>query len=167
VYSPGDRHVAGESYISQRLVPIVVIDARRYGEGRQRVIRHNDLAAIDALDGLLRATCGQGQAEIGWGELCALCEDAVVAAFGTWDVHPHEAEAVVGDLAMRLAVHVVHHYRPSHMHTETGETIFSVLDLLRTLGAMAAERGDTWVALETARAGHRVLDMGVGGEKAS
>jgi hypothetical protein len=156
----------------QRLVPIGVIDARRDGEGRQRVIRHEDRAAVHALDGLLRATCGQGQAEIGWGELCALCEDAVVAAaFGTWDVHPHEAEAIVGDLAMRLAVHVVHQYRqhycPSDMHTETGETRFSVLDLLHTLGAMATERGDTWVALETAGAGHRVLDMGVGGEKAS
>ena len=158
--------------MSQRLLPIVVIDARRDGEGRQRVIRHKDLAAIEALDGLLRATCGQGQAEIGWAELCGLCEDAVVAAaFGTWDMHPHEAAAVVGDLAMRLAVHVVHHYRqhyrPSHMHTETDETMFAVLDLLHTLGAMAAERGDTWVALETAGAGHRALDMGVGGEKAS
>ena len=119
------------------------------------MVRHEDPAAIDALDGLLRAACGQGQAEIGWGELCALCEDAVVAAaLGIWDVHPHETEAVVGDLATRLAVHVVHHYgqdyRPSHMRAETGETMFSVLDLLRTLGAMAAERGDTWVALETA-----------------
>ena len=157
--------------MTQHHVPIVVIDARRDGEGRQRVIRHKDLAAIEALDGLLRATCGQGQVEMGWGELCALCEDAVVAAFGAWDMHPHEAEAVVGDMAMRLAVHVVHHYRqhyrPSHMHTETDETIFSVLDLLRSVGAMAAERGDTWVALETPGAGHRALDMGVGGEKAS
>jgi hypothetical protein len=141
--------------MSQRLLPIVVIGARRDGEGRERVVRHEDLAAIHALDGLLRAACGQGQVEMGWGELCALCEDAVVAAaLGNWDVHPHETEAVVGDLAMRLAVHVVHHYRqryrPSHMHTETRETMFSVLDLLRTLGAMAAERGDTWVALETA-----------------
>jgi hypothetical protein len=155
VYSRDDRHVAGESYMTQRLLPIVVIEARRDGEGRQRVVWHEDLAAIDALDGLLRAACGQGQAEIGWGELCALCEDAVVAAaLGNWDVHPHEAEAVVGDLAMRLAVHVVHHYgqhyHPSHMHVERGETMFSVLDLLRTLGAMAAERGDMWVALETA-----------------
>ena len=119
------------------------------------MVRHEDLAAIQALDGLLRAACGQGQVEMGWGELCAFCEDAVVAAaLDNWDVHPHETEAVVGDLAMRLAVHVVHHYRqhsrPSHMHTELRETMFSVLDLLRTLGAMAAERGDTWVALETA-----------------
>jgi hypothetical protein len=141
--------------MSQRLLPIGIIEARREGEGRQRVVRHEDLAAIEALDGLLRAACGQGQLEIGWGEFCALCEDAVVAAAcDTWDVHPHEAEAVVGDLAMRLAVHVVHHYgqhaRPSHMDTETGEVMVSVLNLLRTLGAMAAERGDTWVALETA-----------------
>jgi hypothetical protein len=119
------------------------------------VVRHEDLAAIDALDGLLRAACGQGQAEIGWGELHALCEDAVVAAaLGNWDVPPHEAEVVVADLARRLAVHVLHHYGqhygPSHLHTETPETVFSVLDLLRTLGAMAAERGDTWLALETA-----------------
>jgi hypothetical protein len=172
VYSRGNRHVAGQSYMSQRLLPIVVIDARRDREGRERVVRHDDLAAIDALDGLLRAACGQGQEEMGWGELCALCEDAVVAAApGNWDVHPHETEAVVGDLAMRLAVHVVHHYRQHyrslHMHTETRETIFSVLDLLRTLGAMAAERGDMWVALETAWAGRRALDMGVGGENAS
>ncbi|HKO23278.1 MAG TPA: hypothetical protein VJY65_00910 [Chloroflexota bacterium] len=141
--------------MSQRLLPIGVIEARRDGEGRHRVVRHEDLAAMDALDGLLRAACGQGQVEIGWGELCALCEDAVVAAaFDNWDLHPHEAEAVVGDLAMRLAVHVVHHYgqhyRPSHMDTETGEMMFSVLDLLRTLGTLAADRGDTWVALETA-----------------
>src|SRR5919198_815646 len=53
VYSPDDRHVAGESYMSQRLLPIVVIDVWRDGEGRQRVIRHEDLAAIHALDGLL------------------------------------------------------------------------------------------------------------------
>ena len=156
----------------QRLLPIVVIDARRDGEGRERVMRHDDLAAIHALDGLLRAACGQGQEEMGWGELCALCEDAVVAAaLGNWDVHPHETEAVVGDLAMRLAVHVVHlyrqHYCPSHMHTETRETVFSVLDLLRTLDAMVAERGDTWVALETAWAGRRALDRSGGGEKAS
>jgi hypothetical protein len=120
------------------------------------VIRHEGLAAIHALDGLLRAACGQGQVEIGWSELCAVCEDAVVAAaLGNWDTHPHETEAVVADLARRLAVHVVHHYRrqhhrPSHMLTDTRETMFSVLDLLRTLYAMAAERGDTWVALETA-----------------
>jgi hypothetical protein len=120
------------------------------------VVRHDeDLAAIHALDGLLRAACGQGQAQIGWGELCALCEDAVVAAaLGNWDGHPHETEAVVGDLAMRLAVRVAHHYRqhgrPSHMRIDTRETMFCVLDLLRTLDAMAAERGDTWAALETA-----------------
>jgi hypothetical protein len=119
------------------------------------VIRHEDLAAIHALDGLLRAACGQGQVEIGWSELCALCEDAVVAAaLGNWDVHPHETEAVVGDLATRLAVHVVHHYRQhhrlSHVHTDTGETMCSVLDILRTLGAIVVERGDTWVTLETA-----------------
>ena len=131
------------------------------------MVRHEDLAAIDALDGLLRAACGQGQEEMGWGELCALCEDAVVAAApGNWDVHPHETEAVVGDLATRLAAHVVHHYRQQHrpwgVRGDKRETMFSVLDLLRTLGAMAAERGDTWVALETAWAGRRALDMGVG-----
>ena len=119
------------------------------------MIRHEGLAAILALDGLLRAVCGQRQAEIGWSELCALCEDAVVAAaLGNWDVHPHEAEAVVGDLATRLAVHVVHHYRqyhrPWHRCTDTRETVFSVLDLLGTLHAMAAELGDRWAALETA-----------------
>ena len=119
------------------------------------MIRYDDLAARHALDGLLRAACGQGQAEIGWGELWALCEDAVVAAaLGSWNVHPDEAEAVVGDLATRLAVHVVHHYRQhhrlSHVHTDTGETMCSVLDILRTLGAIVVERGDTWVALETA-----------------
>jgi hypothetical protein len=141
--------------MSRRRLPIVVLEARRDGEGRQRVIRHEGLAAIHALDGLLRAACGQGQVEIGWSELCAVCEDAVVAAaLGNWDTHPHETEAVVADLARRLAVHVVHHYRlqhhPSHLHTDTGETMFSVVDLLRTLYAMAAERGDIWVALETA-----------------
>ena len=119
------------------------------------MIRHDRLAAIYALDGLLRAACGQGQVEIGWSELCAVCEDAVVAAaLGNWDAHPHQAEVVVGDLATRLAVHVVHyyrqHYRPSHLHTDTRETRFSVLDLLRTLDAMAAERGGTRAALETA-----------------
>jgi hypothetical protein len=119
------------------------------------VIGYEGLAAIDALDGLLRAACGQGQAEIGWGGLCTLCEDAVVAAaLGNWDAHPHEAEAVVGNLARRLAVHVVHHYRRYHrpwrVRAETRETVFCVLDLLRTLDAMAAERADMWAALETA-----------------
>ena len=119
------------------------------------MIRHDDLAARHALDGLLRAACGQGQAEIGWGELWALCEDAVVAAaLGSWNVHPDEAEAVVGDLATRLAAHVAHHYRQHHrprrVRVDTRETIFSVLDLLRTLNAMPVERGDTRVALETA-----------------
>jgi hypothetical protein len=141
--------------MSQRVLPIVVIDTRRDRERRQQVIRHEGLAAIHALDGLLRAACGQRQAEIGWSELCALCEDAVVAAaLGNWDVHPHEAEAVVGDLATRLAVHVVHHYRqyhrPWHRRTATRETMFSMLDLLGTLHAMAAEREDRWAALETA-----------------
>ena len=140
--------------MSRRLVPIVVIEARRNGEGRLRVIRHEGLAALDALDGLLRAACGQGQAEIGWGELCALCEDAVVAAaLGDWDVHPHEAEAVVGSLAMQLAVHVVHHYRRHHRPCVDADTCairFSVLDLLRTIYAMSAERGETRAGRETA-----------------
>lgn len=142
--------------MSQRSLPIGVIDARHDGEGRRRVIRHEDRAAIHALDGLLRAACGQGQAEIGWSELCALCEDAVVAAaLGNWDVHPHEAEAIVGQLATRLAVHVVHHYRQRHrashvVHGNTREITFSVLDLLRTLYAMPAERGHTRAARETA-----------------
>ena len=119
------------------------------------MIRHDDLAARHALDGLLRAACGQGQAEIGWGELWALCEDAVVAAaLGSWNVHPDEAEAVVGDLATRLATHVVHHYRQQHrpwgVRGDTRESMFSVLDLLRTLNAMPVERGDTRAALETA-----------------
>ena len=119
------------------------------------MIRHDDLAARHALDGLLRAACGQGQAEISWGELWALCEDAVVAAaLGSWNVHPDEAEAVVGDLATRLAAHVVHHYRQQHrpwgVRGDKRETMFSVLDLLRTLNAMPVEHGDTRAALETA-----------------
>ena len=119
------------------------------------MIAHEVLAAIDALDGLLRLICHQGHAEIGWSGLCTLSEDAVVAAgLGDWDVHPHEAQAVVADLAMRLAVSVVHHYRQRHhpwrVCGDTHESTFSVLDLLRTLAAMPVDRGDTWTALETA-----------------
>ncbi len=106
--------------------------------------------AADALDGLLRVAYQQGQRQIGWDELYALCEDAVVAsglddgAMDPWTIQAL-VEGQSAQLAERLALHARQHGLGWPASVDAGGRRFSLLALMRSLhglhGASATERG--------------------------
>lgn len=98
--------------------------------------------ALTLLGGLLRATYQQGQETASGGELCALCMDAMVAAWDNWDLDPPHIAARVADLSTRVVVVVALGYWQAgaawRVAQDAAAPLFCVLALVQTSETLAA-----------------------------
>jgi hypothetical protein len=140
------RSGAGALFRSYRRVPILDVGAE--DDQRRREVRLDRVTdAANALDGLLRVAYQQGQRQIGWDDLCALCEDAVVAGgLNDGEMDPWAMQALVDGQSTALAEHLARQDSLGwQVSGDTDERSFSLLALLWSLhglrGPRATERG--------------------------